>query len=115
MGKITLTMAKECYLCSTKILSNKMTKAEAIKHILITNMKENSIKRYLDSLTKLISGKFYHSTMKGEYYNFFFQQIYKDYGKDTLRKSLNAATLHVNYYKHPLNELQEIIKQFKLK
>lgn len=100
MGKIiTQEMIDDCYIYGLKYIENDMTFAEAKNAVdRKSNMNIGSAHRYIDSLSRIFMGSKYASTVSLKGTRTFFDNIYRDYGIEKLRKAICATKQHISYY-----------------
>lgn len=78
---------------------NQISKNEAIKQIETSGMAVNSAKIYLAVHKHLMEGTFSSRTIKAESFDFFLENILKDFGQKYLSNALKALQEHIEYFK----------------
>ncbi len=113
--KITTIQIREAYSIAKDVFVDKTSKSEG-RDILIksVDMNPSSATGYIRVFEKMMHGKQYNRTINQEATRYYFDNILKDFGKEALKKALNATKLHVVYYAtNGKGELKGIIKIYK--
>jgi 5-methylcytosine-specific restriction protein A len=97
--KIPSELAPFAYDLSKKVFEGKLTFKEGQKQLVGDNrINPNSAADYINNFRCMLEGKKFTRTNNAFSMEYFFDNIYKDYGAIGLTKALNALRLHIEYY-----------------
>ncbi len=136
--KIPKELTPLAYELSKKVFEGKLTFKEGQEQLVGDNrMNPNSAADYINNFRCMVEGRRFTRTNNAYSMEYFFDNLYKDYGSTGLSNALTALRLHIEYYEGiqkvnmksmrsiydkyfavPLDttdehEQQEIIKEFK--
>ncbi len=108
----------EIYRVSKLAYEQKISLTQGAESLFeISKVNINSAKDYINNFRYLMEGKVFKRTLNAYSMSYFLSNIFKDYGVDQLRLSLQALKLHITYYESchasPLNKLRAIHKKFE--
>ncbi len=137
--KIPKELTPLAYELSKKVFERKLTFKEGQEQLVGGNrMNPNSAADYINNFRCMVEGRRFTRTNNAYSMEYFFDNIYKDYGSTGLSNALTALRLHIEYYEGiqkvnmkkmrsiydkyfaiPLDapdehEQKEIIKEFKI-
>ena len=113
---ITKEMAELCYKTAKSIFPNENEIKEVAKDISNkTGMIFGSAKDYLKNFFLMIQGIKLSHDMSERDTRYYFDNINKDYGKDTLRKAITSLQLYLVADKQNHPGLQKIINEYEIK
>lgn len=96
---ITLEMIKECYVYGKRYYAGLISLVCAREEIkLKTNMNEASAQMYVNAVKCMLEGeKVYKKAISSSAYEYFFENILKDFGKQRLENAINIAEKHLDF------------------
>jgi len=97
--KISDEMIKQSYIIAKKVYNKNITLTEGAD-ILVKQSKinDNSAKDFINNFRNLITGQKYTRTMSVNATRYYLQNIYNDFGSNSLKKALQAVDSHISYY-----------------
>jgi len=97
--RIPEELAPISYDLSKKVFEGKITFKEGQELLVGSNrMNSNSAADYINNFRNLMEGKKFTRTNNAFSMEYFVENIYKDYGKQSLSNALNALKLHFQYF-----------------
>ncbi|HIC8923825.1 hypothetical protein CMU86_08295 [Elizabethkingia anophelis] len=97
--KIPLELTPLAYEISKKVFEGKLTFIDGKKQLVGDNkMNPNSAADYINNFRRMLEGKKFTRTNNAHSMEYFFENIYKDYGSSGLSNALTALRLHIEYY-----------------
>ena len=97
--KIPLELTPLAYEISKKVFEGKLTFIDGKKQLVGDNkMNPNSAADYINNFRCMLEGKKFTRTNNAHSMEYFFENIYKDYGSSGLVNALTALRLHIEYY-----------------
>lgn len=97
--KIPLELTPLAYEISKKVFEGKLTFIDGKKQLVGDNkMNPNSAADYINNFRCMLEGKKFTRTNNAHSMEYFFENIYKDYGSSGLSNALTALRLHIEYY-----------------
>jgi 5-methylcytosine-specific restriction protein A len=114
--KISTEMTEAAYTVSKDVYHGRMSKNDALDRLENDfGMNRGSASDFIVNFKKMMDGEKYTRTNNSEQTEYFFTQIFNDYGPDRLRNALQAANEHVDYYENlgrgNLNSIRNIISR----
>lgn len=97
--KIPKELTPLAYDLSKKVFEGQLTFKEGQRQLVGDNrMNPNSAADYINNFRCMLEGKRFTRTNNAYSMEYFFDNIYKDYGSKGLSNSLTALRLHIEYY-----------------
>ena len=97
--KIPIELTPIAYDLSKKVFEGKLTFKEGQQQLVGDNrINSNSAADYINNFRCMVEGKRFTRTNNAYSMEYFFDNIYKDYGSTGLSKALTALRLHIEYY-----------------
>jgi hypothetical protein len=94
------------YDLSKQVFEGKLTFKEGQKELVGDNrMNSNSAADYINNFRCMLEGKRFTRTNNAYSMEYFFDNIYKDYGSSGLSNALTALRLHIEYYE----DIQKVV------
>ena len=103
MSIITVEQYVECYELAKKVNAEQMSIQEATIKLYDMGVSENSAMMYLRCARSMLQGIRFTSRVKEMAISYYLMQIYKEYGKDGLRKALLSLRQYLDYQKKYVN------------
>lgn len=92
-------MTRSAYEFAKDVYHGRRSKNDALDHLEVdSGMNRGSASDYILNFKKMMDGEKYTRTNNAEQTEYFFTQIFNDYGPDRLRNALKATKEHVDYY-----------------
>ncbi len=106
------------YSESKAVYEKKKNKDNALDILEKLPMNRGSAIAYINNFESLLNGRKYTRTMNETATDYYLSQILSDFGKDSLRKALNAVDKHIMYYESlnhgRLNGIRKIYNVYSL-
>lgn len=97
--KIPKELTPLAYELSKKVFEGKLTFKEGQEQLVGDNsMNPNSAADYINNFRCMVEGRRFTRTNNAYSMEYFFDNIYKDYGSTGLSNALTALRLHIEYY-----------------
>jgi hypothetical protein len=104
--KIPKELTPLAYDLSKKVFEGKLTFKEGQHQLVGDNkMNPNSAADYINNFRCMLEGKRFTRTNNAYSMEYFFDNIYKDYGSTELSNALTALRLHIEYYE----DIQKVV------
>lgn len=104
--KIPNELTPLAYELSKKVFEGKLTFKEGQQELVGDNrMNPNSAADYINNFRCMVEGKRFTRTNNAYSMEYFFDNIYKDYGSPGLSNALKALRLHIEYYE----DIQKVV------
>lgn len=104
--KIPNELTPLAYELSKKVFEGKLTFKEGQEELVGDNrMNPNSAADYINNFRCMVEGKRFTRTNNAYSMEYFFDNIYKDYGSPGLSNALKALRLHIEYYE----DIQKVV------
>jgi 5-methylcytosine-specific restriction protein A len=104
--KIPKELTPLAYELSKQVFEGKLTFKEGQQQLVGDNrMNSNSAADYLNNFRCMVEGRRFTRTNNAYSMEYFFDNIYKDYGSPGLSNALTALRLHIEYYE----DLQKVV------
>jgi 5-methylcytosine-specific restriction protein A len=104
--KIPKELTPMAYELSKQVFEGKLTFKEGQKELVGDNrMNSNSAADYINNFRCMLEGKRFTRTNNAYSMEYFFDNIYKDYGSSGLSNALTALRLHIEYYE----DIQKVV------
>ena len=114
--KIPNELAPIAYDFSKKVYEGKLTLKDAKEQLAINDrININSANDYIQNFRCMLEGKKFTRTLNAYSMEFYFDNIYKDYGSSSLLKALNALRLHIEYYEAKQNTIMHKMRDIYAK
>ncbi|MEC3908375.1 HNH endonuclease [Tamlana sp. 2201CG12-4] len=115
--KIPKELIPLAYQLSKKVYENSLSLKEAKSLIVGDNkMNSNSAADYINNFRCLIEGKKFTRTLNAFSMEYFFDNIFKDYGLNGLSNALIALQTHIEYYENiqnvKMHKMREIYTKY---
>lgn len=115
--KIPNELTPIAYQLSKKVYEHKLTFKEGLKQLVGENrINPNSAVDYINNFRRIIKGKRFTRTLNAYTIEYFFENIYRDYGITGLISALTALKLHIEYYeglsKRKTNTMRKIYEKY---
>ena len=116
--KITMSMSKGAYTIAKKVYSKQISLSDAKLEInKLTGMSVGSAHAFLTIFLAMMNGEVYKRAFNNPTNKFLLESIERDFGEEYLKKALNAAQQHIEYYstlgKGNLTGLQQIVDEIQ--
>ncbi|MBY4677442.1 HNH endonuclease [Marinobacterium arenosum] len=116
--KITTEMTRSAYAAAKDVYERITKLGDALDHLESDfGMNRGTANDYIYGFNKMMSGERYKRTFNSEATDYYFNNIYMDYGLCALRNALQAATAHVEYYeglgRGNLNSIRSLIAEYQ--
>jgi hypothetical protein len=117
---INQEMIAASYDYAKKLYHKQISQGKALDNIVaISDMHRGSALAYISDFQHMMEGKEYQRTMKTNATQYYLENIYKDYGIESLRLAVNAVDQHTKYYsthrKGSLRSIEAIVREFNEK
>jgi 5-methylcytosine-specific restriction protein A len=104
--KIPKELTPLAYELSKQVFEGKLTFKEGQQQLVGDNrMNSNSAADYINNFRCMVEGKRFTRTNNAFSMEYFFDNIYKDYGSPGLSNALTALRLHIEYYE----DIQKVV------
>lgn len=104
--KIAKELTPLAYELSKQVFEGKLTFKEGQQQLVGDNrMNSNSAADYINNFRCMVEGKRFTRTNNAFSMEYFFDNIYKDYGSPGLSNALTALRLHIEYYE----DIQKVV------
>lgn len=104
--KIPQELTPLAYELSKQVFEGKLTFKEGQQQLVGDNrMNSNSAADYINNFRCMVEGRRFTRTNNAYSMEFFFDNIYKDYGSPGLSNALTALRLHIEYYE----DIQKVV------
>ncbi len=104
--KIPQELTPLAYELSKQVFESKLTFKEGQQQLVGDNkMNSNSAADYINNFRCMVEGKRFTRTNNAYSMEYFFDNIYKDYGSPGLTNALTALRLHIEYYE----DIQKVV------
>jgi 5-methylcytosine-specific restriction enzyme A len=104
--KIPKELTPLAYELSKQVFEGKLTFKEGQQQLVGDNrMNSNSAADYINNFRCMVEGKRFTRTNNAFSMEYFFDNIYKDYGSSGLSNALTALRLHIEYYE----DIQKVV------
>lgn len=116
--KITKEMVEQAYLFAKKVYAQEMPRdISKFKVNDVSGMNMGSAQDYITVFLAMMEGMEYRRTINTYATQYYFENIYKDFGIEKLRKAIDAAGKHTKYYKTlghgSLNSIENVVEEFR--
>lgn len=96
--KIPQELTPLAYELSKKVFEGKLTFKDGQEQLVGDNrMNPNSAADYINNFRRMVEGRRFTRTNNAYSMEYFFDNIYKDYGSTGLSNALTALQLHIEY------------------
>jgi len=115
--KILKTLTPKAYTISKKVFDGQLTFKEGKKKLVGNRkMNPNSAADYINNFRCMVEGRRFTRTNNAFSIEYFFENIYKDYGLLKLSNALTALKLHIEYYegiqKVKMHKMRDIYNRY---
>ena len=107
---ISCEMINVCYKYAVMVVDGEITKTESSRRAVIEiGITNGSAIRTIDSISRMLRGESYCSTINEMGTDFILGKIYNDFGVDGLKMAIYAVQQHISYLKNKTNNKQQKI------
>ena len=114
--EITNNQIEATYAVAKRVYTGELDKELGAKEL---NQKQGmnlgSARDYIKNFSQLMHGSVFHRTMNAFATDYYFTNIFNDYGADYLTQAISAVQKHISYYEGlrpvKLNKLREVINR----
>jgi 5-methylcytosine-specific restriction protein A len=113
---ITNLQIEATYAVAKRVFAGELDKELGAKELhKEQGMNLASARDYIKNFSQLMHGSIFHRTMNVFATDYYFTNIFNDYGANHLAQAISAVQKHINYYENlrpvKLNKLREVIKR----